>query len=241
LRAAAEGSGWVARLSLNSQTSQENEIMNPSQVDISLGPCSRCGKPLDPDSLFCKHCGNKQDAANPWSSAEQSTTKSAKSSNARTNLIILAAVGIPLVMVVGIVAIIAFVWIAGTHGPDPLFGARTNRGPAPSTTSTSSSVLTTENCQVALNQWATSLGTGQVTIVGGIQELPAQNAATAQLRFIELRYQSPRDNSAQVYSGTGVATFLHYTDGRWVLHRITFGQDNLGLGGFWYEPNIDIR
>ena len=98
--------------------------------------------------------------------------------------------------------------------------------------------ITTEKAQKALNQWITSAGSGQVSIVGGVRELPTENAANADLKLTELTYVSSQTKQTRHYSGAGTATFMHYTDGRWVLSKVTVG--DVWANTSW-TPNIDIR
>lgn len=112
--------------------------------------------------------------------------------------------------------------------------------PSSQQTSTSSDAgrITTEKAQQALNQWIARAGSGQVTIVGGVRELPNENAATAELKFTNFVYQSSQTKETRNYSGAGNATFMHYTDGRWVLNKVVAG--DVWASTSW-TPNIDIR
>ncbi|MGE3467978.1 MAG: hypothetical protein AB7J13_13725 [Pyrinomonadaceae bacterium] len=53
-------------------------------------------------------------------------------------------------------------------------------------------------------------------IVTGIQEFPQENAAKVFLKFDEFKFK----NGTLSYSGSGTATFSHFTDGRWVLSKV---------------------
>ena len=113
--------------------------------------------------------------------------------------------------------------------------------PQPSQTTITASdtgKITTEKAQAALNQWVTSAGSGQVSIVGGVRELPTENAATAELKLTELTYVSSQTKQTRHYSGAGTATFMHYTDGRWVLSKVTVG--DVWANTSW-TPNIEVR
>jgi hypothetical protein len=104
--------------------------------------------------------------------------------------------------------------------------------------SSDSGQITTEKAQQALNQWVTSAGGGQVSIVGGVRELPTENAATADLTLTGLTWQSSQTKQTRHYSGAGKAMFVHYTDGRWVLSKVTVG--DVWANTSW-TPNIEIR
>ena len=115
------------------------------------------------------------------------------------------------------------------------------RAPAVSTTLTAASV------QAAVNQAVAWTQTGGSVAVAGVREVPAQNEATADLQFNNFQYnadfmnipkpkseRTPAGDPAVVYippsasrnisnySGRGIASMTHYTDGRWVLTRIDF-------------------
>lgn len=107
-----------------------------------------------------------------------------------------------------------------------------------SSSSSNSGRITTEKAQQVLNQWIGRAGSGQVTIVGGVREVPAENAATAELKFTNFVYQSSQTKETRNYSGPGNATFVHYTDGRWVLNKVLAG--DVWANTTW-SPNIEIR
>jgi hypothetical protein len=109
------------------------------------------------------------------------------------------------------------------------------------------SPLTAASVQAAVNQAVAWTQTGGSITVVGVREVPGQNAAAADLQFNNFQYnadfmsvpkpkseRTPAGNPAVVYippsasrnflnySGQGVASMTHYTDGRWVLTRIDF-------------------
>ena len=84
------------------------------------------------------------------------------------------------------------------------------------------------------------MSSGRVS-VQGVQEVPQQNLAVAQVRFTELGYNL-RDpivcgSRPKKYSGSGTAMFAHYNDGRWVLNKITIGQ---GFDAVWWD-NLSVE
>ena len=106
---------------------------------------------------------------------------------------------------------------------------------------------TAASVQAAVNQAVDWTQTGGSVTVVGVREVPGQNEATADLQFNNFQYnadfmktprpkseRTPAGNPAVVYippsatrnvlsySGSGVASMTHYTDGRWVLTRIDF-------------------
>jgi hypothetical protein len=74
--------------------------------------------------------------------------------------------------------------------------------------------------------------------VTGVQELPQENAAKAFLKFqnAPINHSCPGE---RMYSGPGEATFSHFTDGRWVLTKISTSE---GINSFvWDNLNIEAR
>lgn len=71
-----------------------------------------------------------------------------------------------------------------------------------------------------------------------MQELPQENSARAVLVFEKavINHSCPGERT---YSGPGEAVFTHYTDGRWVLDKISTSE---GLNSFvWGNLNIEVR
>lgn len=86
--------------------------------------------------------------------------------------------------------------------------------------SSDSGALTNEKAQRALSQWMPNCN---ATVVG-IQEMPQQNAAKANLTFSNcvFPYHGPNIQPGEKnYSGHGEAVFTHYNDGRWVLTEVS--------------------
>lgn len=74
--------------------------------------------------------------------------------------------------------------------------------------------------------------------VTGIQELPQENAARAVLTFKDARINQSCPG-ARIYSGPGEARFDHYTDGRWVLAKVSTSE---GPNSFiWDNVNIEAK
>lgn len=118
-----------------------------------------------------------------------------------------------------------------------LTGCKTNSS-SPISVSSDSGKITTEKAQRALDNWISSAGSGQVSIVGGVRELPTENAATAELKLSNFNYQSTQTKQYRTYSGSGTATFVHYTDGRWVLNKVLIGD---AMRNTSWTPSIEIR
>lgn len=107
--------------------------------------------------------------------------------------------------------------------------------------------LTTYKARIAVLTWSKQVeasgpgtGTAQLSseevsnnsgpiVIKGIQELPQENAAKADLEFNNFKFSG----SSRPYSGIGVATFSHYSDGTWVLKKVSIS------GKEW--DNLDIK
>jgi hypothetical protein len=99
--------------------------------------------------------------------------------------------------------------------------------------------LTNSKVQRAIQRWMS----GGSVAVQGVQEVPQQNAAVAQMTFTNLNYKLHDPilggNNPRTYSGPGNAIFAHYNDGRWVLTKITIGH---GFDSVWWDNlNIEAR
>jgi hypothetical protein len=88
--------------------------------------------------------------------------------------------------------------------------------------------LSNAMAQQAVLDWLA--GNGSAT-VEDVQEIPAANAAKADVTVTDMRWNSPRNDAVtayafgpgggvQVYSGHLDAFFAHYTDGSWALVRV---------------------
>lgn len=94
--------------------------------------------------------------------------------------------------------------------------------------------LTKEKAQRVLDRWkddfavqgiqpnrpvTTSADVGQSDtdlVVQGVREIPQENSAKVDLTFNNFEYGGAK----YTYSGSGVATFSRYNDGRWVLTKV---------------------
>lgn len=84
--------------------------------------------------------------------------------------------------------------------------------------SCTSGTLTSACAQRALNKW---VGSGSVSGLLGVQEIPSQNSAQASFTISNYHYVGGLDKRTPLtYSGSGTAIFSHFTDGRWVLSRV---------------------
>lgn len=205
-----------SRVMMTENSSYHNTDPSSPRIGDGSFACPRCKEPIDQESRFCKHCAF--DLRNP-----------APSTRSRRGVItaIVAGVLVVSLFVIGVIAVV----IIGLY-----FSSRSK---SPIQTAFDSGKLTTDKAQRALNTWVSS---GSVT-VRGIQEVPTENAAVAQLSFSNLSYNLHDPlfggQKSKMYSGPGTAIFTHYNDGRWVLTKITIGQ---GFDAVWWDNlNINAR
>ena len=79
---------------------------------------------------------------------------------------------------------------------------------------------------------------GSPVSVSGVQELPQENVARAVLSFRNAPFNHNCPNE-KIYSGPGEAVFNHYTDGRWVLMRLSTSE---GINSIVYDNlNIPVK
>lgn len=141
--------------------------------------------------------------------------------------------------------------------------------PAPAVTSaTSSGGLTNSNVESAILQLVSNLRLDGSISVEGIQEVPQQNAAVADVSFSNFKYgrnfhQQPVSISqykqgagrktgsywkdtynetmkpqTATYSGRGNAVLKRYNDGRWVLKEVRWGN---GFDGLGWNGTVEVR
>ncbi|MGB8509852.1 MAG: YARHG domain-containing protein [Pyrinomonadaceae bacterium] len=90
-----------------------------------------------------------------------------------------------------------------------------------------SGTLTTPCAQRVLEKWA---GSGAVSGLIGVQEIPAQNAAQANFHLTNYHYIGGMDNRTPLtYSGQAAAVFSRFTDGRWMLTRVYLSETIYGV------------
>lgn len=135
---------------------------------------------------------------------------------------------------------------------------------SPSSTTSTSDGLTSSKVETAVNSMLNEWRLGGSVRVKGVQEVPNQNSAVADLQFDNFEYgvtnegglvkakefkpqQMPKDQSRlptmeemfpqrkAVYSKDGKAILSRYTDGRWILKEVRWGFDT-GVKG-----TVEIR
>ena len=82
--------------------------------------------------------------------------------------------------------------------------------------------LTATKAGNALKKWAGSHG---AVTVGGIQEVPRENAAKADITLADYHFTAKDSiigDQPKIYSGAGTAIFIRYNDGRWMLSKVAF-------------------
>ena len=104
-----------------------------------------------------------------------------------------------------------------------------------STTSQSSrpGSLSNSKAEQALNKWIQSINSSGSIRVVGIQE-SGPNNARANIQFSNFRYSTKDFGNVvqQEWSGGGLASFIKYNDGRWILSNVYTSQ---GVQSRWWE------
>jgi hypothetical protein len=132
----------------------------------------------------------------------------------------------------------------------------------PSGTSTSGGGLTSSNVERAVKSFMSDFTKGGSITVEGVQELPNENAATADLKFVNwvcsttyeggLSKQTPPPVTydrfgmpstafglrLRTYNTTGLAVLKRYNDGRWVLKEVRVGS---GFNTVTINGTLDVR
>ena len=172
--------------------------------------CMQCGVQVSPESSSCPSCG-AQLAAERTATATSSPSTPAPGPGPYKK---------PANKVPWIIGGIAAVLLIG------FFAANGTGGK-----------LTTQRAQQAVSQWS-----GGGILVTGVQEIPQQNAATAAISFSNFNIRQQGffgSTSTRPYTGPGEATFTHYTDGRWVLVKVSTSE---GFNSVWWDNlNIQVR
>ncbi len=223
--------------------------------------CPRCSSEIEADSKFCRHCAFNF-AVHESQSAVPSNEHSAR-------------VGFPLKLGFVIVAIVmAVVIVIGLLILNQR-GQHTTRIESNSSISSSSTSvtaaasdvdanrLTNANVEAAVGRLLSNLTQGGRVSVQGVQELPQENAAVADLVFSDFKYAAdqfgtpvaankyhpkplPRDRlptpeemfqpRLRTYSGSGRATLKHYNNNQWTLKQVNWG--SMGVG---WQGNVVVR
>jgi YARHG domain len=157
--------------------------------------------------------------------------------------------------------------VSNTASSDSTTNANTSYQSTNATNATSNSPadkLTNANVEAAVRQMLSNLSQGGSVSVQGVQELPQENAAVADLIFSQFKYAAdpmggtpvaanqyhpkplPRDRiptpeemfqpRLTTYSGNGKATLKHYNNGQWTLKQIVWG--SMGVG---WQGNVVVR
>lgn len=95
--------------------------------------------------------------------------------------------------------------------------------------------LTEARAQKALNRFVADFS-GQAT-VQGIQEIPQENSAKADIKFASFKYKDQMMGYSMDYSELGTAIFSKYNDDRWVLTRVEVP----GYRGNHWDVNIPVE
>ena len=135
-----------------------------------------------------------------------------------------------------LVAAMIVMTLAGcVAAPDGRGNSSTLSSPAPA-----DERLTTTKAGNALKQWAGSHGS---VTVGGIQEVPRENAAKADITLSDYHFTAKDSiigDQPKIYSGAGTAIFIRYNDGRWMLSKVGFTMRG-GMTFTFDNINIEAR
>ncbi|MFZ1025955.1 MAG: type IV pilin-like G/H family protein [Limnoraphis robusta] len=95
--------------------------------------------------------------------------------------------------------------------------------------------LSTVKAQKIVNTW-NSEQTETIKVIGVREN--QDNTAVATLQFSNFKFTSNVMPQSSPYSGSGEATFSYYTDGYWVMNRITITPPEEKSGITWWDTNI---
>jgi hypothetical protein len=100
-------------------------------------------------------------------------------------------------------------------------------------------ILTTEKAQRALDKFAQQQRCTIRLKGNGIHEIPAQNIATTDCASSGIHFNRGGQDLIITEPSASMCTagFTHYTDGRWVLTRVTIG----GVEAIEWTPNIEAN
>jgi len=171
--------------------------------------CIQCGKQVPDDNTSCPSCGTQMPARQADPVAASIPAAAATVPQKSTN---------KAIWIVGaVVAILVISYFALTGG--------------------SNQKLTTQRVQQTLSQWSN----GGI-VVTGVQEIPQQNSASAALLFSSFNIRQNGlfgGTTTRAYTGPGEATLTHYTDGRWVLVKVSTSE---GFNSTWWDNlNLQVR
>jgi predicted nucleic acid-binding Zn ribbon protein len=180
--------------------------MNP----LPQQTCSGCGSPLDACSNFCQQCGasvSEAHAVNSFpvtnncpncgesikpgvrfcSNCGQPIAVAAGERGRRRSLVIVVAVCFGI----GLLFLFLFYRSSGRVGVNaPATSSERNSGSLVSSMAQSTNQLTTAKVERAVGQLTSNLRVGGAITVDGIQEIPRENSARADLRFSDFKYKS---------------------------------------------------
>jgi hypothetical protein len=182
----------------------------------------------------------------PWYQPSESYTDSMITANDKANVNLILAVENQLKQAES--AALANTNVTNTSQTTTTLVANNNSQPETTQPNSPASALTTGNVQRAVSTFMRDFTKGGQINVEGVQELPNENAATADLRFVNwvcsttyeggLSKQTPPPVTydrfgmpsstfglrLRTYNTSGLAVLKRYNDGRWVLKEVRVGQ-----------------
>ena len=217
--------------------------------------CPNCKADIDADSRFCTYCAF---ALTPQAFTPQGEAQGGESSTGRnktvTTLLICGAVVLLFYFLANrgnrsnSTEINVSAPTAGSSSSSSTSSA-TTRNSSSSSSQSSSAGLTRASVEDAVTRLMSNLKQGGSVSVEGVQELPQQNSAAADLVFRDFKYAAdnygtPVESSKynpkplptdrlptpeekfqprlRTYSGSGRATLTRYNDGQWVLKEVNW-------------------
>jgi hypothetical protein len=140
--------------------------------ELSSQTCAGCGSPLDAASNFCPRCGQRT-----------AVTKAEPGRQRGIAIVIAVCFGIGLLY-------LFFSRNSSTYLSSPGTTSSSSSSSLASTIAESTNQLTNAKVERAVNQLTSNLRVAGAISVEGIQELPQENSARADLRFTNFQYKS---------------------------------------------------
>jgi len=213
-------------------------------------PCPNCRTYIDADSRFCKHCAFNLATNNPALKSRPESRKSFGGGEYLPRLLLVAIIGLLLAGVLYVVgkrrpSSSSEVYV--TTGSSNSRSAASTNNSRSSAVSNSGSSLSRGRVEDAVKRMLSNLKQGGDVSVDGIQELPQQNSAVADLSFNAFEYAAddygrpvasnkynpkplPTDRlptpgemfqpRIKLFTGRGNAMLTRYNDGEWVLKEV---------------------
>lgn len=235
---------------------------------MSTRICPRCSNEIEADSKFCRHCAfnfevHESQALRSDSApvAESQPHSSSKRAGLKLGLLI---VGIVIVVAVVTGILVSYQRAqSNTRVENQISTSSSSTTVTAAAPNTEANKLTNANVEAAIKRLLNNLTQGGSVTVQGVQEMPQENAAVADLVFHDFKYAAdqygspvaasqyrpkplPKDRlptpeelfqpKLRTYSGTGRALLKHYNNNQWTLKQVNWG--SMGVG---WQGNVVVR